>query len=345
MSSPPVSLPRLRRFSLVVLCLLAVLVAFLWQWIQPSRSPQHAEPAQVVVNVSEQPILPIPLMVELDARQVALGDRLFHEPRLSKNNQTSCASCHNLSTGGADRKVRSVGFSGATTKVNAPTVFNSGFNFRQNWDGRFETLEAQTDASILSPVLMGGEWSEVIDKLKQEPDYVQTFAQIYPDGITRDNVNHAIATFERSLYTPNSRFDRYLKGDDTALTADEKQGYEIFRDYGCASCHQGMNIGGNLYQQFGVMGNYLANRTITPADFGRFNVTGKESDRFVFRVPSLRNVTLTPPYFHDGSAETLEKAVEVMAQYQLGRSLEPQQVNQLVQFLNTLTGGYQGKPL
>lgn len=345
MLPPPVSLPRLRRFSLVALGLVAVLVAFLWQWIQPPQVRQDVDIAQANVDLSEQPILPIPMTVALDARQVALGDRLFHDPRLSKNNQTSCASCHSLSTGGVDRKVRSSGFRGTETKINAPTVFNSGFNFRQNWDGRFETLEAQSDASIGSPVLMGGEWPEVLAKLKQVPDYVQAFAQIYPDGMTPETVNRAIATFERSLYTPNARFDRYLKGDDTALTADETRGYEIFRDYGCASCHQGINIGGNLYQQFGVMGNYLANRTITPADFGRFNVTGKESDRFVFRVPSLRNITLTPPYFHDGSAKTLQQAVEVMARYQLGRSLAPQQVDQIVQFLNTLTGEYQGKPL
>jgi cytochrome c peroxidase len=346
MSSPQASLLRLRRFSFIALLLTAVLIALLWQWIQPSTIPERVEMAQMDSEPSEKPIFPIPLTLDLDARKVALGDRLFHETRLSKNNQISCASCHSLTTGGVDRQVRSPGLNGATTKVNTPTVFNSGFNFRQNWDGKFDTLEAQSDASVLSPILMGGNWNEIINRLRQVPGYVQSFAQIYPNGITRETVNDAIATFERSLYTPNSRFDRHLLGDETAITEDEHKGYEIFRDYGCASCHQGVNIGGNLFQPFGVMGDYFADRgNVTPADFGRFNVTGKSTDRYVFRVPSLRNVTLTPPYFHDGSAETLQQAVEVMAQYQLGRPLAPEQVNLIVQFLNTLTGEYQGKAL
>lgn len=338
---------RLRQFSWIALILLAVSIALLWQRFQLSPSAQVAvTPQSVEVDRSDSPIQPIPIALTLNPQKVALGSQLFHEPRLSQNNQVSCASCHNLSTGGVDRKARSIGFNGGETKVNASTVYNSGFNFRYNWDGKFETLAAQSDASVLNPVWMGSNWADIINKLKQEPAYVRAFEQVYDDGITADNVNDAIATFEQSLYTPNARFDQYLQGDAGAITASEKQGYELFRDYGCASCHQGVNVGGNLFQKFGVMGDYFADRgNITPADLGRFNSTNSENDRYVFRVPSLRNVALTSPYFHDGTAKTLEQAVAVMARYQLGRPLSSEQVDLIVQFLNTLSGNYQGERL
>jgi len=290
----------------------------------------------VIVN---EPIQPIPLRTEIDRNKAVLGKTLFEDPRLSRDNTISCVSCHSLDQGGVDRRTFSIGVNSAVGAVNAPTVFNSGFNFKQFWDGRAATLEDQIDGPVQDASEMGSTWSEVIAKLRAAPDYPAAFNSIYADGINAGNIKDAIAAFERSLSTPNARFDRYLRGDDGALTNAEKQGYQIFKSYGCASCHQGVNIGGNMFQTFGVMADYFADRgNITRADLGRLNVTGDPNDRYVFKVPSLRNVALTAPYFHDGSMTRLEDAVEVMGEYQLGRHLSRDEVALLVSFLNTLTG-------
>jgi cytochrome c peroxidase len=258
-----------------------------------------------------------------------------------------------LNTGGTDRLIHSIGIQKQlhfVNSVNSPTVFNSGFNFKQFWDGRAETLEDQVETPLLSDHEMGGKsWLEVVNKLKQSSEYVSWFKQLYSDGITHDNIDNikdAIATFERSLYTPNSRFDQFLRGEQNALTEEEKEGYHRFKSYGCVSCHQGMLLGGNMFQSFGLHGDYFRDRgNVTKADLGRFNVTGDERDRYVFKVPSLRNVVLTSPYFHDGSAATLEEAIKVMAKYQLGRQLPQTDIDLIIKFLNTLTGEYKGKPL
>jgi len=223
---------------------------------------------------------------------------------------------------------------------------NSGLNFKQFWDGRANSLEEQVDGPIQNAKEMGSTWEDVLRKLRAAPQYAADFHQIYPDGVQRNNIKECIAEFERSLITPNSRFDRYLRGDLAVLTAAEKSGYHKFKAFGCISCHQGVNVGGNMFQVFGTMGNYFVERgNISKADFGRFNVTGRERDRFVFKVPSLRNVALTAPYFHDGSASTLEAAVEVMAKYQLGQPLSTADIDEIAQFLKTLTGEYEGAPL
>ena len=287
-----------------------------------------------------EPVQPLPDVSELklDPAKVELGQRLFHDPRLSGDNTVSCASCHSLHTGGVDQMPVSVGIGGAKGPINAPTVFNSGFSFRQFWDGRADTLETQAEGPVHNPLEMGSNWDEVLGKLKQDADYPQAFAALYSDGITGKNITDAIAAFERSLVTP-SRFDAYLKGDDSAISADEKKGYELFKNYGCVACHQGRNIGGNMYQYFGVLGNYFEDRgNITEADYGRYNVTGKDEDKFMFKVPSLRNIALTAPYFHDGSAKTLEDAVGVMIKYQLGRLVPDEDKALIVKFLHTLTG-------
>lgn len=193
---------------------------------------------------------------------------------------------------------------------------------------------------------MGSTWDEILGKLRATPSYVRAFAEIFADGIQPQNVRSVIADFERSLLTPDSRFDQFLRGDDAALTADEKAGYLRFKTYGCASCHQGTNAGGNMFETFGAMADYFKERgDVTKSDYGRFNVTGLEEDRFVFKVPSLRNVALTAPYFHDGSAASLEDAVKIMGTYQLGRALSDTDVGLLVKFLKTLTGEHGGKPL
>ena len=289
-----------------------------------------------------EPIQPLPEMV-LDAAKVMLGKRLFHETKLSADNSISCASCHGLTQGGVDNLSVSVGIGGAKGSINAPTVLNSGLNFRQFWDGRADTLEAQAEGPVHNPLEMGSSWSEVVVKLQQDADYPQAFAALYPDGISGEAIKDAIATFERSLVTP-SRFDDYLLGDANAISADEKKGYELFKNYGCVACHQGRNAGGNMYQYFGVMGNYFEDRgNITTADYGRYNVTGKEHDKFMFKVPSLRNIALTAPYFHDGSATTLEDAVGIMVKYQLGRLVPDEDKALIVKFLHTLTGHEQEK--
>ncbi|WP_088278841.1 cytochrome-c peroxidase [Ideonella sp. A 288] len=294
----------------------------------------------------DEPIKPVPIDLRLDPRKVALGEKLFHDKRLSRDNSLSCASCHNLARGGVDGLPTSVGIGGAKGPINAPTVFNSGLNFRQFWDGRAASLEEQAAGPVHNPKEMGSSWPEVLGKLAQDAGVVAQVKALYPDGLQAKNLQDSIATFERSLHTPNARFDKYLRGDRSAISADELKGYELFKKYGCVACHQGVAVGGNMYQTFGVMGDYFARRgNVTAADLGRYNVTRNEADRHVFKVPSLRNVALTAPYFHDGSARTLAEAVAVMFRVQLGRAASAQDQERIVMFLRTLTGEYKGRPL
>lgn len=296
---------------------------------------------------SNEPIRPIPLSLPLDKEKVALGEKLFNEPKLSHDDSISCAYCHDLSLGGTDRKVHSLGSGGRSGDVNSPTVFNSGLNYRQFWDGRAATLEDQIDGPVHHPKEMASNWPEVAGKLSKDSAYLSAFTKLYPDfGIQERSIKDAIATFECSLTTPNSRFDKFLRGNPNAITVEEKQGYELFKSYGCTACHQGVNVGGNMYQTFGVMADYFGDRGDEgKADLGRFNITGDEKDRHKFRVPSLRLVVLTPPYFHDGAADSLDKTIDVMAKYQLGRTIPLEDRRLIIKFLYTLPGEYNGKSL
>ena len=311
------------------------------------QSPPDAEiPASVAVAETGEPISPIPESLPLDPRKVSLGGRLFGDARLSGDDSVACATCHVLSKGGVDGLRRSLGIHAQAGQINAPTVFNSGLNFRQFWNGRAGSLEDQIDGSLGDATEMDSSWPAAIAKLRLDTYYRSEFAKIYRDGIQPANVKDAIATFERSLITPNSRFDRYLKGDRDALTRQEIDGYRRFKSYGCIACHQGVNVGGNMFARLGVMRDYFKDRgNITPADLGRFSVTGVKSDTHSFKVPSLRNVALTAPYFHDGSAATLEQAVATMGAYQLGVAIPSDDVALIVKFLRTLTGEYNGRPL
>jgi len=312
-------------------------------WAADASRPPHETPG---LPLTGEPIKPIPLQIDLDARKVALGRGLFFEPKLSHDNTVSCASCHDLRKGGCDGRVRSFGINNANGKINTPTVFNSGLNFKQFWDGRASSLEEQVDGPVLASDEMGSTWDEVVGKLRATPRYVASFKEIFRDGIQPGNIKKVIAEFERSLITPNARFDKFLRGDDSALSAKEKEGYRKFKSYGCTSCHQGVNVGGNMFETLGAMADYFAARgNVTQADYGRFNVTGREEDRFVFKVPSLRNVALSGPYLHDGSAKRLEDAVDVMGKYQLGQSLSSEDIEDIVSFLKTLTGEFEGKAL
>lgn len=290
-------------------------------------------------------MLPLPPVPDLPADKVALGKRLFFDPRLSHDDTIACATCHKLDSGGSDRLPVSVGIDGRKGGVNAPTVFNSSLNFVQFWDGRAASLEEQAAGPVHNPLEMASNWSEVIPKLSLDDGYLRDFKRLYPQGMTGETIVDAIATYERTLLTPNSPFDRYLAGDKDALNPLEHSGYQRFLDYGCASCHQGAGLGGNMFQRFGVMDNYLKDNAGRQADLGRFNVSGLDKDKNVFKVPSLRNVAVTPPYFHDGSAESLEQAVIIMGRYQLGREFSSEDVNALVAFLRTLTGEWEGKRL
>jgi cytochrome c peroxidase len=291
-------------------------------------------------GIKNEPIKPLPLYQNLDLKLVALGDHLFHDPRLSQDNTISCANCHVLSTGGTDGRARSTGVGGVKGVIKAPTVYNSSFNLAQFWDGRVDTLEEQAAGPVHNPLEMNSNWPEVISKLSADPKMTASFESLFNDGITAQHIVAAIAEFEKSLVTPNSRFDRWLRGDDGVLTAHEYKGYRLFKSYGCVSCHQGVNVGGNLYAYMGAMGDYFKarGRPVTQADQGRFNVTGKEEDKHFFKVPSLRLAAINPPYFHDGSVRDLKDAVKVMGRYQLGREIPAGDVDAIVSFLYTLVG-------
>ncbi|MGF6112293.1 cytochrome-c peroxidase [Pseudomonas frederiksbergensis] len=294
----------------------------------------------------DEPLKPLPAVPQQNPLRVELGRQLFNEPRLSVNNSLSCAGCHRLESGGADNKPFSIGFNGHPVAVNTPSVFNATLNFRQFWNGRVGTLETQVHEVVQSPAEMGSNWEHVVQTLSADPIYKAAFANAYPDGVTMGNVQNALATYERTLLSANSRFDQYLQGNTDILTLDEKYGYQRFKDYGCITCHQGVNIGGNMFQKFGVMGDYFQTRgNPTESDLGRYLVTKDEEDRNVFKVPSLRNVAVTAPYFHDASAKTLEEAVDVMFTFQLGRVPSDEDKALIILFLKTLTGEWEGKPL
>ena len=294
----------------------------------------------------DEPLKPLPAAPRQNPLRVELGRQLFNEPRLSVNGNLSCASCHRMETGGADNKAFSIGSNGQPVPINTPSVFNASLNFRQFWDGRADTLEAQIHEVVQSPAEMGSNWEHVVQTLASDPTYKAAFTNAYPDGVTMGNVQNALASYERTLLSANSRFDQYLQGNTDILTLDEKYGYQRFKDYGCISCHQGVNIGGNMFQKFGVMGDYFQARgNLTESDLGRYLVTKDEEDRNVFKVPSLRNVAVTAPYFHDASANTLEEAVDVMFKFQLGRVPSADDKTLIIQFLKTLTGEWEGKPL
>jgi cytochrome c peroxidase len=329
---------RRRRGALAALALVP-LASWLAGCSEARKERAVEQQPRVARQASREPLLPLPAPPALDGRSVELGRRLFHDKRLSVDGSVACASCHDLANGGDDGRPLTRGARGRTGVVNAPTVYNATLNFVQFWDGRAATLEEQIDGPITNPLEMDSSWDGVIGKLAADPGYAAAFSAIFPDGVTPANVKRAIADFERTLVTPGSAFDRFLEGDEQALAPEARAGYETFKAVGCIACHQGANVGGNMFQRFGVLGDYFKDRgNVVEADYGRYNVTKNEADRFVFRVPSLRNVEHTAPYFHDGSAATLEDAVQVMAKYQLGRKLAGEQVRGILAFLRSLSG-------
>ena len=316
------------------------------EWATKYRTLHYADGLQG--KFAGEPVRPIAQSVSVDERKMKLGNMLYHDTRLSSDNTVSCASCHDLSTAGVDNKQYSEGVDGQKGGVNAPTTFNAVYNFVQFWDGRATTLAEQAAGPPLNPVEMASKsFDEIVAKLEKDKAVKQAFEEIYPDGITEANITNAIEEFERTLITPNAPFDAYLLGNEGAISAQAKQGYELFKKYDCATCHVGPNLGGESYELMGLRNHYFAERgmELTVEDDGRYKQTQQERDRHRFKVPGLRNVALTWPYYHDGTRTTLADAVRDMGKYQSGVELGEQQVDDIVAFLNTLTGEYQGKPL
>lgn len=277
----------------------------------------------------------------LNPDRVALGERLYHDPNLSLDGTISCASCHDITKGGDDGMQFSPGVGGLLGGVNSPTTLNSHLNFVQFWDGRADSLEAQAAGPIENPVEMANTFPNVIAYLESEDSYVEGFKKAFGDAeINQNTITTAIADYERTLTTLNSPFDRWLEGDDDALNPQELAGLQAFMDVGCSSCHQGPGVGGTMYQRMGNVKDYFGSleRSLDESDYGRYNVTKKEEDKFRFKVPMLRNVAETAPYMHDGYTDDLGEIVRIMALHQLGQNLEQQQIDDIVAFLGTLTG-------
>jgi cytochrome c peroxidase len=295
--------------------------------------------------VESEPVTPVLPPGQLDTAKVEIGRKLFHDRVLSRSGTTSCASCHPLDAGGADGAVHASGADGRPLDFNTPTIFNVANNFRLNWRGEFTTLEEQNEQALLNRRIMNMAWTELLARLGANAGYRGDFAALYGGALAPAQVLDALAAFQRSLATPNARFDRWLRGARDALTPQEEHGYQLFKSYGCIACHQGMNIGGNLFQRFGVFHQPFTHADVATPDLGRFTLTGAPEDRHVFRVPSLRNVAVTAPYFHNGRTSSLREAVMIMARSQLGRDLPDGDATAIVQFLATLTGEYQGRAL
>lgn len=285
--------------------------------------------------LAQEPIQPIAPAQEINLARAELGKKLYFDPRLSKSGFISCNSCHNLSMGGTDNLKTSIGDHWQQGPINSPTVLNSSMNVAQFWDGRAKDLKEQAGGPIANPGEMAFTHELAVSVLETIPGYVTEFRLVFgEDGITIDKITDAIAEFEKTLVTPNSRFDQWLLGDKDALTADELAGYQLFKASGCVACHNGPAVGGTSFQKMGIVEPYQAK---SPAE-GRSAVTGKDADRFMFKVPTLRNVEMTYPYFHDGEAETLTEAVDIMGRLQLGKKFSDKENAQIVAFLKTLTG-------
>ncbi len=283
---------------------------------------------------NDEPISPIKPPASINTGMAELGKKLYFDPRLSNSGIMSCNTCHNLSMGGTDNIPTSVGDKWQQGPINSPTVLNSSLNLAQFWDGRAADLKEQAGGPIANPGEMAFTHTLAVGVLASIPAYVREFKLVFgKDKIDIDQVTLAIAEFEKTLVTPNSRFDQWLLGNKSALTATELEGYNLFKGSGCIACHNGEAVGGNSFQKMGLVEPYTGKMPD-----GRAAVTGNDADRFNFKVPTLRNVELTYPYFHDGAANTLTEAVDVMGRLQLGKKFTKEENAKVVAFLKTLTG-------
>ncbi len=291
--------------------------------------------AQTSIN-QDRMITPLPTSIPYDKEKAMLGKQLYMDTSLSKDGKVSCNTCHDLKRYGVDNEIFSIGADGVLDEpFNSPTTFNSVFNFVQFWDGKAKNLADQAKNPFTNPKEMAlKDEAEVVKRVEANAKYKASFDKIYGE-ITMQNITDAIAEFEKTLITPNSPFDRYLNGDENAISSQAKRGWEAFKSNGCVACHQGQNVGGTMYQKIGIFEPYPNQENL-----GRYEITKIESDKMVFKVPSLRNVAKTAPYYHDGSIPTLDACVQFMAYYQLGRFLDQQTVDDIVAFLESLTGEF-----
>lgn len=319
--------------SLAALCVTAVTILGASLWL---ASPSIASPSSAASERwQNEPVKPIQPYQTEDEAKVQLGKKLFFEPRLSRSGFISCNSCHNLSRGGSDNLPTSIGHNWQEGPINSPTVLNASLHYAQFWDGRADTLQEQAAGPIDNPLEMAYTHTLAVEVLRSIPQYVEMFEAVYGTAeITIDEVTDAIAEFEETLVTPNARFDQWLLGDDDAITAQELRGYETFKQIGCAACHYGEALGGKDFHRMGIVHEYLTDN----ASLGRFEVTGDESDMLKFKVPSLRNIERTYPYFHDGAVWSLEEATQIMAYVQLGRELPEEDIADMVAFMKSLAG-------
>jgi len=319
--------------------------AVLASWIKDVRTRKFSN-GLACEQFAAEAIQPVPSSVPTDSAKVDLGKRMYNDTRLSHDGTISCATCHVLEEGGADYEDErtSEGIYGQLGGVNAPTVYNSVFNVQQFWNGRAADLQEQAAGPPTNPVEMGcADWDEIVSRLSEDKALVEEFNALYPgEGLTQATVTGAIAEFEKTLLTPDCPFDLYLKGDKTALSAEELAGYDAFKKNACATCHTGVILGGKSFELLGIFGDYFAHRDAAiqynSDDDGLKGFTGNDSDLHKFKVPGLRNVALTAPYFHDGSYTTMEDAVRAMAKYELGKELPQSEVSAIVTFMKTLTG-------
>jgi cytochrome c peroxidase len=282
-----------------------------------------------------EPIKPVPAVEPGDPAMVELGKMLFFEPRLSKSGFISCNSCHNLSTGGADNLPSSIGHNWQLGPINSPTVLNARFNFVQFWDGRAKDLVEQAGGPIENPKEMASDHTLAVEVLQSIPGYRRAFKEVYgTDEVTLERMTEAIAAFEETLVTPDAPFDQWLEGDDAALPENARAGYDLFKAKGCTACHVGVNAGGTMFQKFGLVKAYERDTET----LGRYDVTKNEADKYFFKVPTLRNVELTAPYFHDGSEWDLTEAIKTMGEYQLGIAVDDAEAQKIAEFLRSLTG-------
>lgn len=286
-----------------------------------------------LLNAAE-PISPIPQSLTHDTPKAAIGKRLFFDPILSHDKTIACVSCHSFEHGGSDPRPVSIGVKGNEGCMQAPTVLNAVFNFTQFWNGRAKNLQEQAAGPIHNPLEMGMTTEEVEQRINADERYRKAFTAITKRStVLFTDISEAIAEYEKTLITPNGKFDRFLR-KETMLEPEQMEGYELFKRLGCASCHNGVNVGGNSFQKFGVVAEIERLRKMDD----RFVLTGRESDKNVFKVPTLRNIALTAPYFHDASASTLKEAITVMSHHNLGITLSADEVSHIVAFLHTLTG-------
>lgn len=315
------------------------------EWVAATRAAHYATDA--APNRANEPLQPLPASLPTDARKVALGERLFNDKRLSADNTLACSGCHAEDKAGTDNRRFAEGIRKQFGDINAPTTFNAVFNTRQFWNGRAANLQEQAGGPPLNPIEMGSrDWQEIIAKLAADAPLTAEYAALYPGDWSAAGITDAIAEYEKTLITPDSRFDKWLKGDDKALTQAELDGYQRFKAYRCSSCHVGKAVGGQSFEYMDLKADYFKDRgNPLGSDAGMKDFTKKPEDLHRFKVPNLRNIELTAPYMHDGTVTTLDDAVRIMGTYLSGMPIPEGDRALIVSFLRTLTGEYKGKPL